>query len=528
MAYYDIEEARIHLKNLADDRLEKSKIKNKYTCPYCGSGTGHRGTAAFTIHDDTNMFHCYSCGEHGDIFKLIGKLEGIQDFKGRVERIHELFGLADCHLQPTESGNYVREDAHNYQCVKKAYNTISEEEKENNKEYIIRCHRDLMEEFKKYQQTGQSSNTALIYLQKHRGIDQEDTYERFFLGYDRATNRVVIPYNEYYYNSRTLNPQQTEYKFIKTKGSFQGLFNYNVFKQKTRHPIFILESELDAILLEQSGFRAVALGGIQNQRKLLKIIQENTMQSGLIILGDNDEPGRKFEQELKNELDQACVCNLSASKSVYMGENKGKDITELYLNNPEETLKRIREIEREAGKHSPVTKQNLSLKQENMVGSSTEALPSREDQRTEQILDIQQENSRRNNFKATLLKHLIYNRIKGNGISLEELVKKINKIIDPQMYEPMEARNIVCWLLNNKYLKEWLNEVGDLMEVATDKGTALGIETKLRYNKKTGTTCPDSYYSPRAQKFIIQNLSDILGESRRNRDSSTNDEVIII
>ena len=62
----------------------------KYTCPYCGSGDGERGTPAFTVYSD--HFYCYSCHRRGDIFDLIAKVEKIPPNTRRVfKRAEELF-----------------------------------------------------------------------------------------------------------------------------------------------------------------------------------------------------------------------------------------------------------------------------------------------------------------------------------------------------------------------------------------------------------------------------------------------------
>lgn len=54
------------------------KERNKYKCPFCGSGNGKNGTGALSIdnrHGGTS-WRCFSCGLHGDIFDFAGYLHG--------------------------------------------------------------------------------------------------------------------------------------------------------------------------------------------------------------------------------------------------------------------------------------------------------------------------------------------------------------------------------------------------------------------------------------------------------------------
>jgi DNA primase len=38
-------------------------------------------------------FHCFSCGLHGDIFELVGKIEGIEDKAETFQRVYEILNL---------------------------------------------------------------------------------------------------------------------------------------------------------------------------------------------------------------------------------------------------------------------------------------------------------------------------------------------------------------------------------------------------------------------------------------------------
>ena len=68
----------------------KSKGANMYVCPLCNSGAGKNGTGAFSIKDGIR-WTCFSCGEAGDIFDLIGKVENITDYTQQLKKASELF-----------------------------------------------------------------------------------------------------------------------------------------------------------------------------------------------------------------------------------------------------------------------------------------------------------------------------------------------------------------------------------------------------------------------------------------------------
>ena len=66
-----------------------------YICPLCGSGTGKghgKADGAFSIHADGIKWHCFSCGNGGDIFDLIGMIENLSDFKSQYKKALDVFG----------------------------------------------------------------------------------------------------------------------------------------------------------------------------------------------------------------------------------------------------------------------------------------------------------------------------------------------------------------------------------------------------------------------------------------------------
>ena len=60
-----------HLRDYVEQITDAGNQRGFYICPFCGSGTGRKHTAAFSINRDGQHYKCFSCGEYGDIFDLI-------------------------------------------------------------------------------------------------------------------------------------------------------------------------------------------------------------------------------------------------------------------------------------------------------------------------------------------------------------------------------------------------------------------------------------------------------------------------
>ena len=96
----------------------KSQGKDQYVCPFCNSGTGKNGTGAFTYYPDSHSYHCFSCGENGDIFTLHAKLNNLNlttDFPQIIEDLERKFNLPSSHSVIPKSEQWVQLRSHIYQ-----------------------------------------------------------------------------------------------------------------------------------------------------------------------------------------------------------------------------------------------------------------------------------------------------------------------------------------------------------------------------------------------------------------------------
>ena len=89
------EEEKSYWKHFIEQISEQSRKggKGAYICPLCHSGEGRNRTGAFHIYDEI-QWKCFSCDRGGDIFDLIGYVEGIDKFKDQLKRVRELFNLS--------------------------------------------------------------------------------------------------------------------------------------------------------------------------------------------------------------------------------------------------------------------------------------------------------------------------------------------------------------------------------------------------------------------------------------------------
>lgn len=156
--------------------------------------------------------------------------------------------------------------------------------------------------------------------------------------YDKVKNAVTIPYNDKmnYGQLRYVN----EKRFWKPPTSDVGtepIYNKNAINDKDDEPIFIVESPICAMSIEQYNSKAIAIcggGGVSKLDKALK--GKKTGNLGFILALDNDKPGARYTDELvayfKSKRIKYAVCNISG---------KEKDPNDLLKKSSEALVKNI-------------------------------------------------------------------------------------------------------------------------------------------------------------------------------------------
>jgi hypothetical protein len=140
----------------------KSKAKNQYVCPKCGSGQHKDG--AFTYYPESETFHCFACGFHGDIFTLYAHINNFnvkREFKQVFEGLCNEFNISI----PTAE-NQPRQFNPPTKRIEKEVDSMEIDESPIIQQDIIQA---------------QQNDNRFLYLQG-RGIGQE-VQERFNIGY---------------------------------------------------------------------------------------------------------------------------------------------------------------------------------------------------------------------------------------------------------------------------------------------------------------------------------------------------------
>lgn len=280
------------IKQQLREELEPSKQRGFYFCPLCGSGKGSKGTAAFSIEKDGIHGKCFSCGFYGDIFDLQAARTGT-----------ELQEATRAMIEKYEPGTAHRtsaaEDFRSVSASTKPATAPAPVEAPPKADFsgeAARAHEAL------------SGSSGEKYLQE-RGFTAE-TLERFKLGYEQNHYfagrgnypAIVIPYDPtgHYIAWRAI----TEKHFDKPntdKAGEEPVFNAGALYSGS--PVFVVESQLCAISIEQEGGRAVAIGG-KGARKLIKQLEKKAPAGLLILSLDNDEPGQAGQRELAAMLEE--------------------------------------------------------------------------------------------------------------------------------------------------------------------------------------------------------------------------------
>lgn len=266
----------------------KSKISIEMVLEKYGYEINKNSMSICPIHQDTNPslkifedghFHCYGCGAKGDVIDLVAQIE-----KKPVKTvIHQLANDCDNYnFLPTTDKIVVDK-------IKKPRLMPTFENLSHIRDYINRCHKEVI----------------FTDFFKKRGFTNE-TIERFKVGYDKELKQVVFPYNSKftYFQRRSINGKI----FYKVKSDIAGsepLYNQAILKKDC--PIFVVESPMCAMSIEQCGGNALALCGVPNYEKVIKWLSTNHFAGELLLSLDNDNAGIKATKDFAQKLNELNV-----------------------------------------------------------------------------------------------------------------------------------------------------------------------------------------------------------------------------
>lgn len=298
--------------------LKKSGNSYKGLCPF-----HNEKTPSFTVDDKKQLFHCFGCGEGGDVVSFIMHKEGLS----YIDSMKYLANKAGIKLDDTKS---------------------SKENKRLNRLYDI--NRDIMMYFYKNLLTDKAGQTYL----KNRGF-RSNIVNTFMLGfaknswndlisyvkekdyllddienlglikksqngkyYDKYRNRLIFPIINHYgkvigFGGRSIDSTMPKYLNSPESEVFKkryNLYGLNIFKKQSNKDIILVEGYMDVIgLNNQEIDQAVASLGTSltnDQAKLLKRYAKN-----VYICYDEDNAGIKAtDRAIEILLDEGIKPNI--------------------------------------------------------------------------------------------------------------------------------------------------------------------------------------------------------------------------
>lgn len=265
-----------------------------YTCPFCNSGNKQKNTAAF--HVKGTRYNCFSCTKKGDIFDLVGHMEGLENnFAKHYNRTLKI-------MRPYLDGKKPEKSV--------TVTTPKVQKEEDYTEYLYKCHEDV---------------SGTDYFVK-RGLSK-GIIDRFNLGYDADKNLVTIPYNPDCkgYVHRVL--WDSDYKYCKHGNELfntEALYSYHAVNDLFNNSgyVFIVEGQLDALSYEEIGLDAVGLGGTNETIKLVEQLKKRPSSKILILALDNDKAGKRAMGKLIQELAESELNQEYFVKSDLYGQYK--------------------------------------------------------------------------------------------------------------------------------------------------------------------------------------------------------------
>ena len=275
---------------------------------------------SFTVSDEKEFYHCFSTGEHGNIFDFLMKTKSI----GFGEAVRSL--AAEAGMQPYRFSNFDKEKDSRYQIYKSIY-----------KDYSDHFHKELF---------NKQDHSALAYLE-NRGLEK-NIIEEFNLGYvpfknnyydtlikkysekdlehtnlfykhdksqkyiDRFNSRIIFPINNLNgdtiafggritresYLAKYINSPETE--FYK-KGSV--IFNLDKAKncRSETDEAIIVEGYMDVLSVYSKGVKnVISNSGTAITEKQISLIWK--FFSNPIICLDGDESGQKAALRIAEKL----------------------------------------------------------------------------------------------------------------------------------------------------------------------------------------------------------------------------------
>ncbi|MBR4124158.1 MAG: DNA primase [Clostridia bacterium] len=276
-------------------------------CPF-----HHEKTPSFSVNSQGQFYHCFGCGESGDVITFVQKMEGT-DFIETVKILADKVGMKVPELKIDE--DYIKNKKHRETlqeiCRQSAifYNkTLSSPAGKKGLNYLLG--RGITQSTITKLGLGYSPNwTGLVTFLKSKGFYKNDIVESGVCGekdgklFDEMANRVVFPVIDHMgkvvgFSGRAL--ESTAYaKYKNTRAT--PLFNKSSniycinFLRKARlekNYAILVEGQIDVVSLQQAGFgNAIATMGTAFNKNHVQTLSR--FVDNVIVCFDGDNAGKK-------------------------------------------------------------------------------------------------------------------------------------------------------------------------------------------------------------------------------------------
>lgn len=319
----------ISIVQVATDLGFQLQYNRKILCPF-----HDEHTASLVLYANTNTFHCFGCGKHGDVISFYAELSD-QEYRAAM---HE---LATNYLPGYQIGGYRRKGLR--KLTPRLVNSKKMSAPDAGTYVYQTIHSDIYEEFQRIceQQPGnQLAQDALDYLQS-RGFTQETLqhFRIFFVTdyemihahlrntfslldlqesglYNERGNLIfyrhpiIIPYYRkgriVFLQARVIGtPAENISRYQFLSGVPVELFNQDILPRLgPKHTVYVTEGAFDCMTLAQNSYYAVSLGSAtmfkREWAKLFKRVE-------VCFYFDNDEAGKKAAIEFSETFAQYSI-----------------------------------------------------------------------------------------------------------------------------------------------------------------------------------------------------------------------------
>lgn len=306
--------------------LKRAGANMKGLCPF-----HQEKTPSFMVSPERQSFKCFGCGEGGDIFTFIEKIEGL-DFYNALKLLADRAGVkleqrsfrrgqveykADRKTRLFEINNW----------AKRLYHKILVDHPKGEKARSYLMKRGLAQETINLFEIGYAPDSwdFLIRFLKKKSYSEEEMAQAGLVVrndrgsyYDRFRGRITFPINSIMgqtiaFTARTLNDDAKEAKYINSADSLiyvKGEVLYGLDKAKAairqEETVVVVEGNMDVISCHQAGFlNVVASSGTALTEQQLKILCRYAAE--IIFCFDGDTAGiaamkRAVAMALKNDI----------------------------------------------------------------------------------------------------------------------------------------------------------------------------------------------------------------------------------